>query len=198
MIEASDPVEPSTVVQPLLDPDPLLDPTGSSPGAPGLALHRDFAAFYAREIRAVVGLAYVLSGSRTAAEDLAQDAFVAAYRHWPRLRSYDDAGAWVRRVAVNRSISLARRRIAEAKALLRLAGERTVIPDLSPDHEDLWAAVRRLPRRQAQVVALHYWDRRSTQEIAVILEVSSPTPSPSTGPSSNHRCSPTARCGSRA
>ncbi len=39
-----------------------------------------FDAFYAEHYRAVVGLAYALSGSRLAAEDIAQEAFVAAYR----------------------------------------------------------------------------------------------------------------------
>ena len=135
----------------------------------------DFTAFYDREIRSVVGLAYVLSGSRNGAEDLAQDAFVAAYRHWDRVGAYEDPGAWVRRVAANRSISNGRRRVAEAKALLRLGGERIAIPGLSDDNEDLWSAVRRLPPRQAQVVALRYWDGRSGREIAEILELSEAT-----------------------
>src|ERR1700730_10895960 len=83
-----------------------------------VVVHEDFGAFYAREIRGVVGLIYVLSGSRSGAEDLAQDAFLAAYRHWNRVHVYENPGAWVRRVAVNRSISAGRRRVAEAKALL--------------------------------------------------------------------------------
>ncbi len=134
-----------------------------------------FADFYAREVRSIVGLAYVLSGSRTGAEDLAQDAFLAAYRRWDRISSYDDAGAWVRRVTVNRSISTARRRVAEAKALLRLSRERAVVPDLSVESEHVWAAVRSLPRRQAQVTALYYWDRLNSREIAEILDLTEPT-----------------------
>ena len=135
----------------------------------------DFEAFYAKEIRNVVGLVYVLSGSRVAAEDLAQDAFVAAYRHWDRLRSYENAGAWVRRVAVNRAISNGRRLTAEAKARLRLRQQRVVIPELADHNEDLWTAVRRLPRRQAQTIALHYWDGLSVHEISIVLELSEPT-----------------------
>ena len=102
-------------------------------------------------------------------------AFVAAYRHWDRLRSYDNAGAWVRRVAVNRAISSGRRFTAEAKVRLRLRQQRVVIPDLSNDNEDLWSAVRSLPRRQAQTIALHYWDSMSVHEIATVLELSEPT-----------------------
>jgi RNA polymerase sigma-70 factor (ECF subfamily) len=151
-------------------PDPSPVPT-----AAGASVVQDFVTFYDREIRSVLGLAYVLSGSRTGAEDLAQDAFVAAYRHWDRVGSYENPGAWVRRVAANRSISAGRRRVAEAKALLRLGVERTALPELSPDNEELWTAVRRLPQRQAQVIALRYWDRRSAREIAEILELSEAT-----------------------
>ncbi len=42
----------------------------------------EFNAFYKREFSSVVGLAYALSGSRWAAEELAQEAFLAAHRKW--------------------------------------------------------------------------------------------------------------------
>ena len=135
----------------------------------------DFAAFYASEVRSVIGLAFVLSGSRVAAEDIAHDAFVAALRHWERIRDYDNAATWVRRVVVNRSISRARTRAAEARAMLRLGHERTILPELSADTARLWEAVRRLPRRQAQVLALHYWEGLNVAEIGELLEVSTAT-----------------------
>ena len=152
------------------------EPERSTTATPHEAsVSEDFAAFYDREIRSVVGLTYVLSGSRAGAEDLAQDAFLAAYRHWDRISLYEDPGAWVRRVVVNRAISAGRRRVAEAKALMRLSGARITLPELSVDNKDLWSAVRRLPHRQAQVIALRYWDQRTTHEIAEILELSGAT-----------------------
>lgn len=139
---------------------------------PRSALAEDFETFYTRERRSVVGLAYVLSGSSSGAEDIAQDAFVAAYRNWERVSRYDDPGAWVRRVVSNRATSVFRRRTAEARALLRLGVPRVLVPDMSPDATVTWAAVRRLPRQQAQTVALRFYDRSSINEIARILEVS--------------------------
>src|SRR5918997_6471179 len=79
-----------------------------------------FEDFYEREYPPVVGLAYALSGSRWGAEDLAQEAFLAAHRDWDRISTYEQSGAWVRRVVANLSVSAFRRRIAEAKALARL------------------------------------------------------------------------------
>lgn len=78
-----------------------------------------FEALYRREFAGVVALAYVLSGSNAAAEDLAQEAFVAAHRRWNEISRYDDPGAWVRKVVSNMAVSTIRRRVAEAKALHR-------------------------------------------------------------------------------
>ena len=52
-----------------------------------------FEAFYERELNSVIGLAYALSGSRAAAEDLAQDAFLAAHPLLGQDRSLRQAGS---------------------------------------------------------------------------------------------------------
>ena len=128
--------------------------------------------FYRREFAAVVGLAYALSGNRWVAEDLAQESFVVAHREWDRVGAYEDPGAWVRRVVTNLSVSVFRRRTIEAKALARLAlGQVWVLPDLEPPDQKFWRAVRSLPPRQAQVIALHYLEERPVSEIADILGI---------------------------
>jgi RNA polymerase sigma-70 factor (ECF subfamily) len=43
------------------------------------------------------------------------------------------------------------------------------MPELSADDAEFWRAVRSLPRRQAQVIALHYLEDRPVAEIAQIL-----------------------------
>jgi len=126
--------------------------------------------FYRREFAAVVGLAYALSGNRWTAEDMAQESFLVAHREWDRVGAYEDPGAWVRRVVTNLSVSAFRRRMIEAKALARLAlGQVWVLPDLEPPEDGFWRAVRSLPRRQSQAVALHYLEDRPVSEIADIL-----------------------------
>jgi RNA polymerase sigma-70 factor (ECF subfamily) len=132
-----------------------------------------FEDFYRREYNPVVGLAYALSGSRSGAEDLAQEAFFAAHRNWERIAGYEQPGAWVRRVVSNLSVSVFRRRTAEAKAMARAAfGERTELPDLGSGDPEFWEAVRALPRRQGQVIALFYLDDRPIAEVADILGMS--------------------------
>ena len=135
----------------------------------------DFESFYRAEYRPVVGLAFALSGSRIAAEDIAQDAFLAAHREWERIGRYEKPGAWVRRVVSNLSVSLVRTRVRETKALARLKPRSSFIPRLPAEDEEFWKAVRALPTRQCQAVALHYLEDRSVADIAGILGCSEST-----------------------
>jgi RNA polymerase sigma-70 factor (ECF subfamily) len=136
-----------------------------------------FEAFYRRERFRMVGLAFVLSGSRLAAEDLAQEAFAAAYRNWDQVGRLEQPAAWVRKVLSNNSVSMLRRVKAEARAGGRAAigGWWEPIPDLPPASVELWSEVRRLPRRQAESVALYYIAGLTMPEIAGMLGCSKET-----------------------
>ena len=136
---------------------------------------RSFDGFYRSEYREVVGLAYALSGSRIAAEDMAQDAFVAAHKHWEQVGRYDKPEAWVRRVVANLAVSAFRTRVREAGALARLKPRSSYLPQMPDEDADFWKAVRALPRRQSQVIALHYLEDRPVADIADILGCSEAT-----------------------
>ena len=133
-----------------------------------------FESFYRREYPRIAALARVLTGP-VGAEDHAQEAMLVAYRRWREVGQMADSAMWVRRVCVNIATSQLRRHAAEVRALLRLRGRRDVTPALEPDDEDFWAAVRGLPRRQAQVVALHYIYDLSVADVATTLQMSEGT-----------------------
>lgn len=136
----------------------------------------DFADFYREEWRRVLGLVYVLSGSAWGAEDIAQDAFLRAHRKWDEVGRYEYPGSWVRTVALNLARSRLRRAGAELRALRRWAGMQAVtFPELEPVSEEFWAAVRSLPQRQCEALALHYAEDRSVRDIAAILGVAEST-----------------------
>lgn len=142
----------------------------------GDTLGLSFEAFFRNQYRSVVGLAALLCGSRSIAEDLAQEAFVAAHRRWEHVCRYDDPAAWVRRVVVNLAVSARRRKVREFRALARLGRvRRPSSPEIGADAEGYWAAVRALPRRQAQCVTLRHLEDRSIEEIATILELAAST-----------------------
>ena len=150
-------------------------PAAVEPSVEASSESLSFDDFYRREHRHVLGLAFVLTGNQWVAEDTAQEAFTAAFRHWRSIVAYDSPGAWVRRVTCNRAASVLRRRVREAKALMRLAGRTQTYIELDEGDEAFWQAVRRLPPRQAQAVALYYMEDYSVREIAEVLDCSEGT-----------------------
>jgi RNA polymerase sigma-70 factor, ECF subfamily len=135
-----------------------------------------FEDFYLCEYPKMVALAYGLSGNRLTAEDLAQEALLRAYRRWDRVGRYDKPGAWTRRVVLNLVATRHRRALVEAKSLLLFtAGQRRLLPRAADEVEALWMAVRALPRRQREVVALYYLGGHSVNEIATIVEAAEGT-----------------------
>lgn len=91
-----------------------------------------FESFFRREFPKMVAVAYAISGSRWAAEELAQEACLRAYRSWETVARYDRPGAWLRRVTINLANSLIRRRLSEVKALQRyVSGSIEVLDETS-------------------------------------------------------------------
>lgn len=131
-----------------------------------LALQESFDSFYGSQYPALVRVGYVLAGSWAVAEDLAQDAFVKAYDRWEHVGGLDDPAAWLRRVVANAATSRWRRLRTELKFQHRFVDDPVV--DEYGDGE-LWAAVRRLPRRQAQAIALRFVVGLGPSEIASTL-----------------------------
>jgi RNA polymerase sigma-70 factor, ECF subfamily len=129
----------------------------------------EFEVLYRREYAGLVRLAYVLTGNRLVSEDLVQDAFVDAHRHWSRVGAYDRPGAWVRRAVINRSRSVLRRAAVELRARGRLRATDVAMPDLSVETRHFWTTVRALPTRQAQCIALRYVDDMPIADIAEVL-----------------------------
>jgi RNA polymerase sigma-70 factor (ECF subfamily) len=127
-----------------------------------------FDRFYREERARVVAFAYALSGSRTAAEDLAQDAFVATHQRWDEVAN---PGAYVRQVVANLAGTRFRRLGRESRVLARLRGEREVFTELAPQDAEFWRAVGELPPRQRAVVALFYVDDCSVAQVAEALGI---------------------------
>jgi len=140
---------------------------------PGLAVElgpvETFEAFYRREMPGLVALARALCGSWAVADDLAQEAMLVAFRRWDAVSRLDLPAAWVRRVCANQATSQVRRRMVEARALARLGSRRQLPAPEALDGESFWAEVRRLPRRQAQSIALHYVFDMGVVEIGATL-----------------------------
>jgi RNA polymerase sigma factor (sigma-70 family) len=129
-----------------------------------------FADFYRAELPGLIALARALCGT-AGADDIAQEAMLAAFRRWDEVERFNEPHAWVRRTCANMAISAFRRRLVELRGLARLARP-SVSPPLDESSEEFWTAVRSLPRRQAQCAALRYLYGMTGEEIARTLDIS--------------------------
>lgn len=141
---------------------------------PDVEVPDQFAQFFQAEYPAVVALVYGVSGSRAAAEDVAQEAFLRAHSDWERVSTMDSPQGWVRQVAMNLARSRWRRLRAEAAAVARLSPPSSYVPP-EGHLSAFWEEVRRLPTRQAQAIALYYLEDMSVDDIADVLGIASGT-----------------------
>lgn len=142
-------------------------PRAMEPGTDGPGT---FERVYAAEHRGLLTLAHTLTGNRSVAEEIVQEAFLRLHQRWATISAYDRPGAWTRRVVLHLATSGTRRALAEAKAMARLGRQRRPPePGLSDEATEFFAALRGLARRQSQVLGLYYAEDLSVAEIAGIL-----------------------------
>jgi RNA polymerase sigma-70 factor, ECF subfamily len=127
-------------------------------------LYRDF---YPRLVRTV----FPIVGDLGAAEDCVQDAFVKAYRAWPRYRPEREVGAWLYRIAINTAVSHRRRqRLRDVSEILRRLGRPPEAADPAEQviDSELVRAMRSLPTKLLVAVVLRYYHGYSNREICEI------------------------------
>jgi RNA polymerase sigma factor (sigma-70 family) len=115
-------------------------------------------------------VAFRILDDRGEAEEVAQEALARAYVRWRRVAGYDEA--WVTRVAINESLGRRRKHrptvpLAAGHQGLHAGQERS-----AEQRMILVDAVRRLSRRQREVVALRYLVDLPEAEVAALLDTS--------------------------
>lgn len=139
--------------------DPLLRPTGVEPCRPVAAVDVD--ALYRSHRRTLVNLAAAITFDRSVAEEVVHEAFAGLQR---RAVGVDDPVRYLHRAVVNQSIAVIRRRRTAARYLPPPPQAVT-----TPEIDETWSAVGRLPVRERSVVVLRYWLDWSEADIAASL-----------------------------
>jgi RNA polymerase sigma-70 factor (sigma-E family) len=132
---------------------------------------------YATHRLALVRLAVLLVDDQASAEDVVQDAFVGLHRHRSQLRDPEAAVGYLRTAVVNGARSALRRRGTQRRFLQRRTtpeypeeADSAVL--LAEEHRTVLRAVRGLPQRQQEILALRYWSNLTEAEIAQTLGIS--------------------------
>lgn len=125
----------------------------------------------------VYSIAYHLLNDPAEAEDVAQEVFLALYRHPPKLASEEHLKHWLRKVACHRSLDrLRKRRLTAETAVEELptVAEPPRLTDVLLENR-LRRLVASLPPARRLLVILRYGEDMTPEEIARLLGVPAKT-----------------------
>jgi RNA polymerase sigma-70 factor (ECF subfamily) len=127
-------------------------------------LERLFREYWPRAYRA----AYLVAGDAAAAEDIAQEAFLAAVRHLDRFDRRRPFGPWLHRIVVNRAIDFTRARRLRAEVELGDHVAAAPAPELDGS---AFGRIADLSPEHRAVVVLRYVLEYTPGEIAELLDL---------------------------
>jgi len=134
-----------------------------------------FALLVRRHEPLVRGLARRFTRGEAEAQDVVQDVFLRAFDRLSTLREPARLRPWLARLAVQRGLTLGRRRGVEKAALPALAREEAVAgvePEAAEERARLLAALDELPAETRAVVVLRYLEGLDAPRIAETLQLS--------------------------
>ena len=132
-----------------------------------------FEAFFERERDGLFGALVLMTGDRSEAEEIAQDAFLAVWERWDRVHLIDDPAAYLHRTAVN-AFRKRNRRAATFRRVIAL------IPSRAPETSSegglmLSEALAALTPRQRAALVLTEMLGYSGEETAEMLGIKAST-----------------------
>lgn len=131
-----------------------------------------FVALYERASPSVFRVVVAVTRSRDDAEEVTAEAFARAWKHWDQLDKFGNLEVWVVRTALRLHVSLWRR--VRRREVFNLP-ERPAPPTPPEIDPKLRSAIKRLPRRQREVIALRYLMDLRPNEIAEVLGIAEKT-----------------------
>jgi RNA polymerase sigma-70 factor (sigma-E family) len=130
---------------------------------------------YRAHYRSLLGLAALLLDDTASCEDVVQEAFIRVHSARNRVREPEKTLAYLRQTVVNLSRSALRRRILGLRLLSK------PMPDMASaeegayeilERDQLKAAMRKLQRRQREVLVLRYFADMTEAQVAETLGIS--------------------------
>lgn len=144
----------------------VVTPRSSGGHAEVRAIPEDFDDYFRAVFPKALAVAQRVTCDRAAAEDAAIEALAKAHFRWRRIGTHPWREAWVLRVAVNEAI----RRLPKPEASAFV--ETSDLADTVVLRQTLTVALRKLPRRQCEVIVLRYLVGLSETEVADALQIS--------------------------
>ncbi|MBF4766702.1 SigE family RNA polymerase sigma factor [Nocardioides agariphilus] len=126
--------------------------------------------FYRSTSPRLLRYCYALTGELGEAQDVAQETYLRAWRHWREVSAHPAPEAWLRLTA-SRLATDRWRRLAGLRRAVTRTGQPAPADPPSEDVVALTAALRQIPADQRRALAMHYLLDLPVSEIALELEV---------------------------
>lgn len=136
-----------------------------------------FGQLVARYQSLVCAQAYAICGDFARSEDVAQEAFISAWRQLRDLRDYSKFKGWLCGIARHLALRAAERRQREAEVAAQAGAEAGTKSDphdemISREEESIvWGAMETLPEAYRTVLTLYYREGNSAFEVAKALDL---------------------------
>jgi RNA polymerase sigma factor (sigma-70 family) len=131
----------------------------------------------------ICSLGYSATGSITQSEDLAQETFIAAWKHLPHLREGEKLRSWlcgIARFTIAKALKKQGREPSHQAESLDVIAETSTATEPLPgqraisreEQAILWRAIERIPEAFREPLILFYREQQSIQAVAEALEMS--------------------------
>lgn len=132
-----------------------------------LTFEERFSELYTAALRPAIRILH----NRDDAEDIAAESLARLFERWDRLSAHPELRAWAARVATNLSLDQLKRRKPASDSFT----DRADPSEFVVERMEFAQAIRRLPRRQREVIALRFFADLPDAEVALILRISHAT-----------------------
>jgi RNA polymerase sigma-70 factor (sigma-E family) len=130
----------------------------------------EFEDFFRAQYPMLVRTLYLLTGSRSEAEDLAQEALARAFERWNRVRQMASPGGYVCRTALNLNRKRLRGLRTQVRKLVGVNVPRDAI-EAAEQRTDVTRALAALPISQREALVLTNWLDLTAEEAGRVMGI---------------------------
>jgi RNA polymerase sigma factor (sigma-70 family) len=127
----------------------------------------------------ITAIALAITRDVPASEDIAQDAFLSAWNHLPKLRNQSSFLPWLRQITRNLAHDHLRRKYSEKRIDGDMDDILAVVADPTPDHPDRLGRqqeeavvadlIDELPEETREILLIYYREGQSSKQVANLL-----------------------------
>jgi RNA polymerase sigma factor (sigma-70 family) len=127
----------------------------------------------------ITAIALAITRDVPASEDIAQDAFLSAWNHLPRLRNQSSFLPWLRQITRNLAHDHLRRKYSEKRIDGDMDDILAVVADPTPDHPERLSRqqeetvvaelIDELPEETREILLIYYREGQSSKQVASLL-----------------------------